>query len=303
MQDRYLHKQEGREYHIPQTYPNWKKVRAGSKVVLLGKNKGKRNLVRGYGTIKSVEEYSSTYNEKPCKITRISFDEKNYKKLNVEMSNDVWNDIKRLPGYNAQLAIRVINKEIFDRIAREGARASSREIHHNKQPHTLHAPQLGIDYDTAADYQSINQEETEILKVRKDWTSRDPNQSEQISRIESIISNLNSNPDKARERLLYWRNELKRNPKFTEAVLQAYRRRCAICGIQLEIVQAAHIVAVKDGGTDDITNGIALCPNHHVAFDNDLIVINTQYQVLLNHNKIKELEEFKSDTHYFIILE
>lgn len=42
-------------YGIPETYPNHNKVIVDSRVILVGKNKGMRNLLRGYATVKSVE--------------------------------------------------------------------------------------------------------------------------------------------------------------------------------------------------------------------------------------------------------
>jgi putative restriction endonuclease len=75
-----------------------------------------------------------------------------------------------------------------------------------------------------------------------------------------------------------------RDARFRNRILKIYQQRCAICGIQLNLV-AAHIVPVKDGGTDEITNGIALCPNHHSAFDQGLILLTSDRQVVLNMKK------------------
>ena len=87
-----------------------------------------------------------------------------------------------------------------------------------------------------------------------------------------------------------------RNPRFTYYVLSAYEYRCAICGIQLNLVEAAHIVPVRNNETDEITNGIALCHNHHSAFDKYLIIINTDYKIMLNPNQVKELKNLKQDS-------
>ncbi len=69
--------------------------------------------------------------------------------------------------------------------------------------------------------------------------------------------------------------------KFRKLVLQAYDNRCAVCDLNLGIVHAAHIVPVERG-TDEPSNGIALCPNHHAAFDRDLLIIDEDLTVSLN---------------------
>ena len=50
--------------------------------------------------------------------------------------------------------------------------------------------------------------------------------------------------------------------KDVEKLLVATGRRCCLCDI-LHRVQVHHIVHLSDGGTDDIDNGIPLCPNCH----------------------------------------
>lgn len=50
--------------------------------------------------------------------------------------------------------------------------------------------------------------------------------------------------------------------KKTEELLAACSRRCCICGT-IHRVQVHHIKPKKQGGTDDIENGIPLCPNCH----------------------------------------
>ena len=58
-----------------------------------------------------------------------------------------------------------------------------------------------------------------------------------------------------------------RNSEFREKVLQR-DKFCQVCGCGNQIIlEAAHIIAVKDSGSDDERNGICLCRNHHKMFD------------------------------------
>ena len=52
------------------------------------------------------------------------------------------------------------------------------------------------------------------------------------------------------------------NKAEVEQLLAATGRRCCLCS-KLHRVQVHHIVPRKQGGTDDIDNGIPLCPNCH----------------------------------------
>lgn len=67
---------------------------------------------------------------------------------------------------------------------------------------------------------------------------------------------------------------------FRGRVLSAYQHCCAVCGIQLKLVDAAHIIPVaSDSSTDETTNGIALCKLHHCAYDRNLISFGTDFTI------------------------
>jgi len=61
---------------------------------------------------------------------------------------------------------------------------------------------------------------------------------------------------------------LVRKSSFGRKVVEAYDGLCAMCGINLGVVQGAHIYPVgAPGSNDEPWNGMALCGNHHSAFD------------------------------------
>ncbi len=81
-----------------------------------------------------------------------------------------------------------------------------------------------------------------------------------------------------------------RDESFRKRVFKVYDKKCAICGIQVGLVEACHIIPVRAGGTDETINGIALCHNHHKAFDFGLIGINGEYNIILNSLKIRDIK-------------
>ena len=69
---------------------------------------------------------------------------------------------------------------------------------------------------------------------------------------------------------------LVRDSRFSGAVLSAYDRQCAMCGLGIGLVQGAHIYpASAPGSLDDVSNGLALCANHHLAFDRHLVAVRS----------------------------
>lgn len=78
----------------------------------------------------------------------------------------------------------------------------------------------------------------------------------------------------AAERARRTASSLVRDAAFSRDVLDAYDRRCAMCGLGLRLVQGAHIYPASAPGSPDKTfNGLALCANHHVAFDRHLVAV------------------------------
>mgnify|MGYP003327675381 FL=1 len=69
-------------------------------------------------------------------------------------------------------------------------------------------------------------------------------------------------------------------PLFRAAVLDAYERRCAVCGLPFaELLDAAHIRPDSKGGAAAVPNGLALCKIHHGAFDANIMGISPDYRV------------------------
>ena len=77
-----------------------------------------------------------------------------------------------------------------------------------------------------------------------------------------------------------------RDNSFKSRVLTSYGQMCAMCGIQLKLIDAAHIIPVEHDGTDQISNGMAICALHHRAFDRSLITVNDKYQIIYNTDKM-----------------
>lgn len=77
---------------------------------------------------------------------------------------------------------------------------------------------------------------------------------------------------------------------FRGRVLSAYQHRCAVCGVQLKLIDAAHILPVaSDLSTDETTNGIALCKLHHFSYDRNLISFDTDYKVEVSSSEQSRL--------------
>ena len=88
-----------------------------------------------------------------------------------------------------------------------------------------------------------------------------------------------------------------RDASFRPAVLQAYSYKCAVCNCDLKLVDAAHIVPVTHPtSTDDVTNGIALCRLHHGAYDNALLGVQSNCQIVINPIMTSRLHEIKLDS-------
>ncbi|MEZ4758055.1 MAG: HNH endonuclease [Flavobacteriales bacterium] len=79
-----------------------------------------------------------------------------------------------------------------------------------------------------------------------------------------------------------------RSAAFRRKVPELYDHRCAITGLQVRhgprasLIDACHIVPWADSYDDTISNGLALCPNLHRAFDRGLVSVAKDYTVLIS---------------------
>jgi putative restriction endonuclease len=81
-----------------------------------------------------------------------------------------------------------------------------------------------------------------------------------------------------------------RDARFRRKVLTAYGNRCAVCGVQLRLLDAAHVLPVEHAGsTDDTNNGVALCALHHRAYDRALIAFDPTYTIHVNAKQVAEM--------------
>lgn len=77
---------------------------------------------------------------------------------------------------------------------------------------------------------------------------------------------------------------------FRNRVLVAYGQSCAMCGVQLRLLDAAHILpAAHPESTDSTDNGIALCALHHRAFDRTLVTFDAEFRTHANDAMIERL--------------
>jgi putative restriction endonuclease len=92
-----------------------------------------------------------------------------------------------------------------------------------------------------------------------------------------------------RRRLVEVTSRLSRLASFKREVLFAYGHTCAVTRVQLRLVEAAHILPVgAPESADHVTNGIALSPTYHRAFDAGLIFLDDRYVMRLNNRRLTE---------------
>ncbi len=120
-----------------------------------------------------------------------------------------------------------------------------------------------------------------------------------LRRIAEVYSNIQSEQQPPvrsimveRQRIQVTRTQYSRSPRFRQEVLRAYSHRCAMCGIQLDLIDAAHIVPhAHPEGTDTVNNALALCALHHRSFDTGLLYVRRDYSIHLNSTKVRHLRK------------
>jgi putative restriction endonuclease len=85
-----------------------------------------------------------------------------------------------------------------------------------------------------------------------------------------------------------------RNAAFRRNIVKLYDQRCAFCKMRVvswdgqNIVDGAHIMPFSEFHDDRFVNGIALCKNHHWAFDRGWFGIDDDYRIVIPRDRFTE---------------
>ncbi len=89
---------------------------------------------------------------------------------------------------------------------------------------------------------------------------------------------------------------------FRREVVKIYDATCAMSALRvsasfsISMVDACHIIPFAIGFDNTLSNGIALCPNLHRAFDRGMIAVNDHYEIILSKS-FKENQESSYSFH------
>ena len=111
-----------------------------------------------------------------------------------------------------------------------------------------------------------------------------------VTRFETLTDEEANAIPAERQRVVAKVSRLARDSDFRRKVTVAYDRKCAVTGLQLRLIDAAHILPVgAAGSTDEVTNGICLSPTYHRAYDRGLIFLTEDYRVTINNAMQRDL--------------
>ncbi|WP_448571557.1 HNH endonuclease [Trichothermofontia sp.] len=85
-----------------------------------------------------------------------------------------------------------------------------------------------------------------------------------------------------------------RSAAFRRIVVSLYEQRCAFCRLKIissdsqNIVDGSHIKPFSQFRDDRFINGIALCKNHHWAFDRGWFGISDDYRIIIPRDRFSE---------------
>lgn len=111
-----------------------------------------------------------------------------------------------------------------------------------------------------------------------------------VSRFEEVTEQELDSVSDERRRIVAKVSRLARDSDFRRKVTVAYDRRCCVTGMQLRLIDAAHILPVgAEGSTDEVQNGLCLSPTYHRAYDRSLIYLTEDRRMVVNPTKRDEL--------------
>lgn len=78
---------------------------------------------------------------------------------------------------------------------------------------------------------------------------------------------------------------------FRRATLDAYGHRCCICNLrERPLLDAAHIVPDRlPDGVPTVRNGLSMCPTHHRAYDQSVVLVDENYRVEIRRDRLEHI--------------
>lgn len=192
-----------------------------------------------------------------------------------------WNPLMMASRFNVKKTISLYSRFSTHKKALEAG--ISNYIDNNNQSIISFSPKyLGLYLENIENIHSIDENQLQQLISKSDESDSEDKYTElHIKKHKFTITH----------------KQYKRDPKFRKIIYQAYNNRCAMCGIKLGIVIAAHIIPHADpDGTDEVDNGICLCPLHHDAYDSGIVYFDENFKIKLNQEKIRYLEKMDLDS-------
>jgi putative restriction endonuclease len=86
-----------------------------------------------------------------------------------------------------------------------------------------------------------------------------------------------------------------RDAGFPARVCRAYSYACGACGLQYDIIEAAHIIPASVERNSSTRNGICLCPNHHRAFDDGLVIVAPDFRLSVDKALLTRFQRLHRD--------
>ena len=174
-------------------------------------------------------------------------------------------------------------KKMKDNVNNSGlsvCNANAKKVEGDKFVVAMHSDMLPFYFENAENLHSMDNEE-EIISAMKHYTILD---------LDS--ARLSKGGDLLKIPTKYWVECNRRNPEFRKKVLETYNHACCICGKKLGIVEAAHIIPHSiDSENNCVTNGLALCVEHHVLYDKAILMPGPDYKLVFNNVRAKELRK------------
>jgi len=192
-----------------------------------------------------------------------------------------WNPFLMRDRFNKRTTISLYSRFSVQKIAAKEKIASYRDS--NGQSVISFIPDyLGLYLENLSSIHLVSNEELKELVEQSDYLNND---------------NADGEFNTSEGKLTITHARQRRDPNFRKRVYDAYNYKCAMCGIQLELIEAAHIVPHShEKGTDEIDNGICLCALHHTAYDRSLIYFDEKLNILINESKMEYLEKVGLDS-------